>query len=209
MKVCIYSTPRSGSSSLFYYIQSLIQKNGLKSFFEPFSMHGNKNRKYESILNYENILIKSIIYQLPAPMPIEEFESNIVNDFDKIIILLRKDIKLQSESFTYRGSKHFMQQSSIKYGWGSWHTKAVYKFDDDEIDTINENEIYLLKNSEHLIKFANENNLFIIYLEDILDKTENYYKMLEYIGYSHIESLYDNVLSKKHKLRIEPVKKLL
>lgn len=210
MKICIYSTPRSGSSSLFYYIESLMNKNGLKTFFEPFSMHGNKNRKYDSILKFDNLLIKSIIYQLPIDIKnINDFDSKIINDFDKIVVLLRKDIKSQAESYTYRGSKHFMQQSPIKYGWGSWQTKSVYKFDEDEIDTIKENEIDLIKNTKHLIEFAKKNGLFIIYLEDILDKNEIYYNMLEYIGYSHIDTLYDGILSKEHKLRIEPIKKLL
>lgn len=210
MKVCIYSTPRSGSTSLFNYLKLLINVNGLKAYFEPFSMHGNKNRKYSSIVKFDNLLIKNIVYQLPTDIKdINQFDSKLVNDFDKIIILLRKDIKAQAESYAYRGSKHFMQQCPVKYGWGSWQTKSIYKFDDDEIDIIKQNEKELIENTNHLINFATENNLFIIYLEDILAKNEIYYNMLKYIGYSHIDTVYDGILSKEHKLRIEPIKKLL
>jgi hypothetical protein len=210
MKICIYSTPRSGSTSLFNYLKLLISEIGLKSYFEPFSMHGNKNRKYNSVVKFDNLLIKNIIYQLPTDIKnINDFDSKIINDFDKIIVLLRKDIKAQAESYTYRGSKHFMQQCPVKYGRGSWQTKSIYKFDDSEIGMIEENEKTLLENTDHLIKFATENNLFIIHLEDILDKNEVYYNMLEYVGYSHIDTLYDSILSKEHKLRIEPIKKLL
>jgi hypothetical protein len=210
MKICIYSTPRSGSTSLFNYLKLLNKCVNLKSYFEPFSAHGNKNRNFNSILNFNNLLIKTIIYQLPNDISgINDFDIKIKNNFDKIIILLRKDIKAQAESYTYRGSKHFTQQCPIKYGRGSWQTKSIYKFDDDEIDMIEENEKTLIGNTDHLIKFATENNLFIIYLEDILDKNETYHNMLKYIGYSHIENLYDSILSKKHKLRIDPIKKLL
>lgn len=210
MRICIYSTPRSGSTSLFNYLKLIMNDVNLKSYFEPFSMHGNKNRKYNSVVKFDNLLIKNIIYQLPTDIQnINEFDSKIVNDFDKIIVLLRRDIKSQAESYAYRGSKHFMQQCPVKYGRGSWQTKSVYKFDEDEMDMIKENEKTLIENTNHLIDFANKNNLFIIHLEDILDKNEVYYDMLKYIGYSHTEKLYDSILSKKHKLRIEPIKKLL
>jgi hypothetical protein len=173
-------------------------------------MHGNKNRKYNSVVKCDNLLIKSIVYQLPSDIDsINEFESSLIKDFDKIIVLLRKDTKAQSESYTYRGSKHFMQQTPIQYGWGSWQTKSVYKFDNDDLETIKENEKSLIENSNHMIKLSNENNLFKIYLEDILDKNENYYDMLRYIGYSDSTLEYEKFLSKEHKLRITPITKLL
>jgi hypothetical protein len=210
MKICIYSTPRSGSTSLFNYLKLLTTDSHFNSYFEPFSMHGNKNRKYNSIVKFDNLLIKNIIYQLPTDVQsITDFDLKIVNDFDKIIVLLRKDIKAQAESYAYRGSKHFMQQCPVKYGRGSWQTKSVYKFDENEMDMIKENEKTLIENTNHLINFARQNGLFIIYLEDMLDKNEIYYNMLKYIGYSHVETLYNNILSKEHKLRIEPIKKLL
>jgi hypothetical protein len=140
---------------------------------------------------------------------INKFDTKIISDFDKIIVLLRKDTKSQSESYTYRGSKHFMQQTCIQYGAGSWQTKSVYKFDNDDLETIKENEKSLIEHTNHLIEVATKNNLFIIYLEDILSKNENYYSMLEYIGYTHSDLIYEKFLSKEHKLRLSPITKLL
>ena len=88
MKNClIIAIPRSGSSNLLSSISSAYK---LKSVFEPFT---NQTNTYSSF--YTNSVCKVIVYRLPYKKLI-----NFSKNFDKIILLSRKNTLEAAESMT-------------------------------------------------------------------------------------------------------------
>ena len=79
MKILIIALPRTGSSTL---LKTTSVKYKLKPIFEPFD--GTDRVKYNSSM--KNVVVKTILGQHPQ---IE----NLIKDFDKIILLSRKNLK--------------------------------------------------------------------------------------------------------------------
>jgi hypothetical protein len=87
MKNClIVALPRSGSTNLLF---SISRRNKLKGLFEPFHKSPNIYSHY-----YKNTVCKMIIYRLEMEKLI-----NFSKNFEKVVLLSRRDIVAASESF--------------------------------------------------------------------------------------------------------------
>lgn len=92
MRVLIISLPRTGSTSLLY---KYAREYGLHPYFEPFYT----KREYDLP---DNSVMKSII--MHAPEGIEDkvaFYTEYVKNYDKVVLLSRRDLKAQSESWAF------------------------------------------------------------------------------------------------------------
>ena len=121
MKICILSTGRAGSTSLYNLIKDHLG-NEYYSITEPFNDKIKRVKEIDPdqlqfITNKTHVLIKTITTQKPEGKT-DEFICNwIFNFFDKVILLDRIDITEQAESFAYL----------IHTDNNLWHTKQVYK----------------------------------------------------------------------------------
>lgn len=92
MRVLIISLPRTGSTTLLF---RYAKEYELTPYFEPFYT----KRKYDLP---DNSVMKSIIMQ--APEGVEDkvaFYTEYVNNYDKVTLLSRRDLRAQSESWAF------------------------------------------------------------------------------------------------------------
>jgi hypothetical protein len=202
MRICILANPRTGSSSLY----SLLERQLPKTYHcvsEPFnpdymkSISDNRDHSF-FIESKTDVLLKHIYYQVPP-----KFDSNdkwvtwLFNNFDKVILLDRRDRLAQAESFVYHQSKNL----------SSWHIKQVYKFKDIDSKSINERIEYLNKDGESLLNLSKECPIF--YYEDIFIKKDGntINSIFEYLEIMPDKKLIERyILSDINKVRI-PIEK--
>jgi hypothetical protein len=89
MKILIISLPRTGSTSL---MEKLSLDYKLSTVFEPWNGGGRQNYKSED----DNLVLKTIIFDRDI-----EFYVELTKEFDKIILLSRRDLDACSESYAY------------------------------------------------------------------------------------------------------------
>lgn len=100
MKILIIGVSRSGTSSL----RKAIMKQGYQSIGEPFNRGFNKTHKYPlEILKNDKVCIKTLCGQtaLNWKGTSLEFQLKLSKDFDKIILLDRKNIIEHKESYLH------------------------------------------------------------------------------------------------------------
>ena len=144
MKVIIISLPRTGSTTLLYSLGRLLN---LKTYNEPFE----KKYQGESYDFRQSHIVKTMINDFINNRGILE-----LSNFDKVIILARKDLKAQLESFTF----------ALKND--KWHEN--YNVNDIEIAK----EHYYNFNAMRLNieKLSKEINIPITWYEDLYLKTD-------------------------------------
>lgn len=209
MKIAILCNGRSGSTSLTYLIQCCLLSNSknYKIFFEPFNYSGkekeNKHYDISKIVSEKNILLKTFIdddnYPINSFNNIIEYWDWFFNFFDKIIILERKNKRLQAESIWY----HLKLEK--QFGSVNWHKQKYYDLkDEDEIEI--EKLIKVLLGYSDKFKTISEKGYPLFYYEDIfLDK--NIFEIEKIFNYLNIQ--YDSkcidewILSPYKKVRIE------
>lgn len=97
MRILIVASPRTGSSEICARLARYLK---LKPYQEPF--HENKNNRPYNL--EDDSVVKCMIRQVPEGEDKYEcvkFYKNYSKNFDKIILLLRKDVKAQIESFSF------------------------------------------------------------------------------------------------------------
>jgi hypothetical protein len=148
MRILIISLPRTGSTSLLYKIAK--EKN-LKPFFEPFD--GTNRVIYN---NEDNSVVKTIICHHSNNL-------ELINNFDEIILLNRRNIKELIESHSY-------QTYFSKIGYNS-NNPYVYKQPPQEIINLCTSDIL---NWNEQINYLSENTKIpITYYEDIFDSSSS------------------------------------
>jgi hypothetical protein len=151
MKILIICLPRTGSTSL---TNKIADDNNLNPIFEPFD---GQNRV---IYNGEdNVVLKTIIDQT-YPIGQKDYVNywfNKSKEFDKIILLSRKDLKACAESLSFLDYNHRNGfQYNEKYEWHSTpNFNQWYK--------------YVISKNEDLHILGKLLNIDIIYYEDIFD----------------------------------------
>ncbi len=208
MKICILSTGRAGSTSLYNAMKAHLD-NSYYSIAEPFNKNFNRvvlvvENQYEHIQKFENSLIKTIIFQNPPEMDKETYHDWVFEYFDKVILLDRRDKKLQIESFAYH-----MYTKQV-----DWHLiKKRYKlsnipkeFMDEIVDRVDRSTIAI-------DEIAKKHNQKVYYYEDIfVDHNLDVIKeIFDEVNISINEELIDRwLISDDKKVRIdEKVTKLL
>lgn len=210
MKIAIFCNGRSGSTSLFNYINCCFvqQHKKYNLFFEPFNYinpnREDKEKTINNIINKENVLLKTFIDR--DNYPIDSFENFddyikwVYSFFDKIIILERKNKRLQAESLVYH-----IKLSKNRTISPNWHRPKYY--DLTEMDEKNVVKLTKHLESESLIlKSISKMGYPLYYFEDIFVN-----KDLQVINslnmYCEIKNnekcLYEWILSDYKKVRIE------
>lgn len=152
MKVLIISLPRTGSSSL---LEKISKEQNLKYIFEPFD--GTNRWKYNP--NETNIVVKSLIFDKN-----ENYNNNIKfyldlsKEFNKIILLTRKDLKACAESWAYY---RFIKDKTGKNLNEKYHWEKTDNFD----------EMYkkIIQWNSELLELSNLLKVNVTYYEDIFD----------------------------------------
>ena len=186
MKICIVANPRTGSSSLFGLIKSHLPKN-YHSVSEPFNVKHMKyisdDRNHIDIFeNSENVFFKNICYQYPTKYNNkDEWYEWLFNNFDKIILLDRKDRLSQSESFVYHESKNDL----------NWNIHSYYDLTnidktriEKRIEILEEDGQFLLNNSNKFPLFYYED----LYVDKNMDKIN---ELFDYIGIKPVQEYMD------------------
>ena len=213
MKILLLGTPRSGSTSLVKFIDSHIKLSNYKMVIEPFnnSLYFKGDSNIETLLQYENILVKNLFLLGHEEYPTKSF-NNIYeylkwcySYFDKIIILDRKDKLAQSESFAVNETS--MRESGI-----GWHVPKIYDIEKIESSYIKTMIDRYMESGEILKNISDTNNFPIFYYEDIfLNKSRKHIEFLfSYLDMEMDESNYmEWILSPYRRVRIDKNKQNL
>jgi len=172
MKILIISPPRCGSTSLLHNISVLTK---YQSIFEPYT-NGLTNRVFENeypISLPENCIVKMISYQVPKkygkPSDFFNFILSIYKEYDKIILLNRKNLQEHFESYVnlrIRNDKNL----NVYVPW----------FKEDIEKKIIQYNIEEFKPYRNIIdEISNELKIPIVYYEDLYGKDRK--KSLEII----------------------------
>lgn len=179
MKICILSTGRSGSTSLYDAIKKHLNED-YYCISEPFNLIHNRMIKIEEnqfdiISKKDNVLVKTIINQIP-----EDKNEDLINDwvftfFDKVILLDRLDKESQVESFS------FLMYTKNK----QWHKKQFYDMSLVPKEFIEEwdSRLVIIKNKlgelslKHNKKIYNYEDIFVNKNMDVINEIFNYLKI--------------------------------
>lgn len=199
MKICILSTGRAGSTSLYNLIKDHLG-NEYYSITEPFNDKIKRVKEIDPdqlqfITNKTHVLIKTITTQKPEGKT-DEFICNwIFNFFDKVILLDRIDITEQAESFAYL----------IHTDNNLWHTKQVYKMSLVPKEFVNEWKERLSNNKKLINNLSKKYNKKVYYYEDLFIN-KNMETINEIFNYLELDLKNDLVnqwiLSEEKKVRI-------
>lgn len=152
MSILIIALPRTGSSEL---IRRLSKKHKYNSLFEPF----NPSVGLPPITDFENIVLKTIIFHLPYYIK-EENRINwlieLTKKFDEVILLSRKNLTDCAESWSY-----LMYKEKEK----SFKSNQPYLW--EKTPNYDEEHSNILKWNDELNYISKELNIPITYYEDI------------------------------------------
>jgi hypothetical protein len=186
MKILILYTARSGTNSISDYF--LKQNPHYKYFNQPFTIYqesGIKRTSYDNCIKYNDVLIKSEISNFKK---LNITKEKIKKDFDKVLLISRKDKTEQSISCLMAvESENFLDRTKKSYF----------------IDGIDRN---LLKATiEHQKKCENMlddylDDLFpFFYYEDLY--YHSFEKLFEYLNIKYIDIDFENILNKKNRYK--------
>lgn len=146
MRILIIALPRTGSTSLLYKLAKEFQ---IKAVFEPFD--GTERESYN--IKDDNVVVKTIICHHTDNL-------SLAKNFDKIILLSRKNFKehLESHSFHVYFSKTKGYHSANPY---------IYKTPPNDVVELCEND--LIKWNSEIENLSKLLNVEISYYEDLFD----------------------------------------
>jgi hypothetical protein len=185
MKILMLYTPRSGTNSICSYF--LNQNTNYEYFNQPFTGYdrevGLRYSTYDDCIKYDNVLIKSEI-EIFNLLKIDKFK--ILKDFDKVVLISRKDKRKQSISkILAKKNSNFLDTSSRPY--------FIAGISEEDIDK----EIPRMIERENALHVYMESDIPIFYYEDLY--YDNFNKLFEYLNITHIESDFKNILDINNK----------
>lgn len=185
MKILLLYTPRSGTNSLCKYF--LNQHPNFTYFNQPWSGYKHEEIKfvpYEDCIKGDDILIKSEIQNFHK---LGISKEKLYSDFDKVMIMSRKNKREQSISLIIANqSLNFLNSDKRKY--------FVKSLSDDVI----ENTITFLEKSESLFENYRTNKTMSLSYEDI------YYEkkidgLFDFLNLKYVSKDFNNILDIKNK----------
>jgi hypothetical protein len=161
MKICILSTGRAGSTSLYGVLNKHLPSN-YYCVLEPFNTNMNRTDSFnvdqKSIIeSKDNVLIKTLIGHTQKDIHIEDMYAWLFEHFDEIILLDRLDKQLQVESFSYQTYKNDLR----------WHDKKRYRMELVPKEVIETNIKRLEYSTNKINELSKKYNKKIYYYEDI------------------------------------------
>ena len=185
MKIALIYTPRCGSTSIFEYFKKL--KPDYVCHKEPWftTVNGGNIIDYDKILLENNIFIKSTYKHLIVPI------EKILNDFDKVIFLSRRDKRKMVESLINANNGfNYFDRSKRKY-WTGYMNEDEIKEKIQMYDLIDKT----------LSDLAVKHNTKMFYYEDLYYK--DFTPILEELDLDLVQPHFDDILDLKNKYRIE------
>jgi hypothetical protein len=195
---------------MFHYLNSCLIKEGKKyhSLFEPFNFvnpdRDDKIKKIDNIVNKKNILIKTFTdrnnYPYESFKNVEDYWNWLYSFFDKIIVLERKDKRLQAESLVYH-IKLSKNRTIPPY----WHKSKYYDLTESDEPHIIGLTNYLETESLFL-KSISDRGYPLFYYEDIfVNKDIEIIKRLnEYCEIEYNQECVDEWINSPYKkIRLE------
>ena len=183
MKILLLYTARSGSTSILNYFSKI--KPEYECFCDPwYNWHTSDKINYNDLICRDNIFVKSTYNFLPVTI------EQAVADFDKVIILLRRDLKEQVESsiLAFKENK-YLDTTKRKY--------AVYTITEEELsDSV---DIFTLLNKT-LREISNVYGKPLFYYEDLF--YEDFTPMLEELNIEKHPIYFDELLNNSNRYRI-------
>jgi hypothetical protein len=187
MKILILYTPRSGTNSITDYF--LKQNPNYEYFNQPFTLYeesGIKKIPYEECIKYENVLVKSDINNFSL---LKINKQKIVNDFDKVLLISRKNKRDQVISWLIaEKNKNFLDKTKRKYYLDGINEEMI-KEQEDRFAYF-ENILYTLK--DPLFRF--------FYYEDLF--YGDFSELFDYLNINHIDEDFKNILDKINKYNL-------
>ena len=182
-------TPRCGSTSILRYFKKI--KPEFEIINQPWSsavskLENRKHLKYSDIIKKNNIFVKSTISVL---FELKFSITNIKNNFDKIIILDRKDNKEQLKSYSH-AEKHQSFLESSKYLLDNNIDSNLYEMCDD----------MLIKEKNKIEFLKKELNAELFYYEDLY--YGNFDKLFSSLEIDYVEEYYKMFLDIKNRYRL-------
>lgn len=198
MRICILANPRTGSSSLYCLLEKHLPKE-YHCVSEPFnpdymmSISDNQDHLF-NIQSSKNVLLKHIYYQIPPKYDNrDEWLEWVFQNFDKVILLDRKDRTAQAESFVFHQSKNLP----------SWHIKRYYDINQLNPEKIEKRIKMLEEDGEGISQYSDRFPLY--FYEDIfIDKNKQIIQSIfDYVNINPIEKYINRyVISDTNKVRI-------
>ena len=199
MKIALISLPRTGSTSISRYYKRI--NKDVVVIDEPFNLVvNNPTILYNNLIKNNNLFIKTMYGDNPLEfknMSAKEFVLKLINDFDLVVFLTRRNIKEHTESYVQA-----LQTSK-------WASSYVY---DCKFNTFyDEAEGKLNKLNLELIQTCNELNKPLYFYEDLYDslKKENIIEFLYSIGCNYDKAIFNIFLNTSNKYRITPTYKTI
>lgn len=212
MKICILASGRCGSTSLFNCIDKHLPKY-YYSIYEPFHRLKETSELDDFFLDMskkENVFIKTLIGQGSERFGIDNDEAVydgivnigkfidwVYNTFNKIILLDRRDQKLQVESMAY----HLHLNDDL-----SWHKKKYYEINKISPALLKQAEKALEHTKKNLAFFGLDHKIKTYYYEDIfVDKNMDIInEIFDYIGIEPNKEMIETyILSEEYKVRLD------
>jgi hypothetical protein len=187
MKILILYTPRSGTNSITEYF--LKQNPNYKYFNQPFTLYkepGIEKSRYEECIKYDNVLVKSDVNSLSL---IKINRQKIIKDFDKVLLISRKNKREQAISFIIaKNNKNFLEKTKRQY--------CLEGIDEERIEHYED----VFKTFENMLYEFEDPRFRFFYYEDLFygDFSELFY----YLSINHIDEDFKNILNKNNKYNV-------
>ncbi len=212
MRIAILCNGRSGSTSLFNYINCcLISEN--KKFdvmFEPFNFKAsdieNKHKNLDKIIDKKNILIKTFLdddgYPFESFNNYDDYLNWLQTFFDKIILLERENKRLQAESLAFHEKLSNNSTTPV-----NWHKPRYYELSFDDEKNIQRLEIHLEAAAKVLKEISNKGFPLFTYEDIFVRKNDKIIDELhEYLGLRKYEKCIKLWIDARNKIVRIPIK---
>jgi hypothetical protein len=175
MKICILATGRCGSTSLFGCIKDHLPSEYI-FLTEPFDRYKTKKESFTIDINTPNVLLKTLVGQIPNKEDGLGFYQFIFETFDKVIILDRKNKLEQTESFAFNTKHKFKDIHNIKR---VYYLNSIPKDIMDEWNTnLNEaSELLKILSKEYSSKIYYYEDIFVNKNEQVINEIFNYLEL--------------------------------
>lgn len=186
MKVLVLYTPRSGTNHICDYF--LRQNPNYKYFNQPFTLYrenGIVRASYKECIEYDNVLIKSDIASFEE---LNVSKERVLLDFDKVLLLSRKNKKEQAISFIIaKNARNFLSKD-----------KRNYYVEGINSDSLSITEEFKVELHSKLLNFMDSSFRFFYY-EDLY--YSDFSELFEYLGIRFIQEDFDGLLDTKNRYR--------
>jgi hypothetical protein len=184
MKVLLLYSPRSGTNSIGDYF--IKQNPNHRYYNQPFSSYNEgslEKASYEECISHPNVFVKSEITNF---IKFKISKEQLVNDFDKILTVSRRNKKDQAISYLLaERNKNFLNKSKRKYFVEDISEKSIKRA-----------EKYLNKCDELLQNFEDITSANFFY-EDLF--YGSFQELFNYLELIYIEDDFNSILNISNK----------